>query len=249
MHLILPPSETKVAGGQPQALDLARLAFPALAAERAALVNALERLAIDEAASIKALKLGATQHALVAQNRDISGSPTLAAIDRFTGVLFDGLDAASLSEQGREFAGAHLLIHSALLGPIGALDRVPSYRLSHDSRVPGISLKRYWARAVTAELATLEGLVLDLRSEGYAALGPLPQRADSVFVRVFAEGEHGVRRALNHFNKLAKGQFARAVLESGESFASLDELIEWAAMVGWRLERSAERPGELDLIV
>ena len=55
-------------------------------------------------------------------------------------------------------------------------------------------------------------MILDLRSEGYVDLGPAPARADSVFVRVVSVEDDGRRRALNHFNKHAKGRFTRALL-------------------------------------
>lgn len=178
----------------------------------------------------------------------------MPAIDRYTGVLYDALDAGSLSDDARRFAGEHVVVHSALLGPVGGLDPVPAYRLSHDSRVPGFVLKRHWAPLVTAELESVSGLMLDLRSEGYAALGPLPQRAGAVYLRVLTEGEDGTRRALNHFNKQGKGRFTRALLESGVDHPDVEALLEWASAAGWRLEvhaRSIEtgHVSELALVV
>ena len=61
----------------------------------------------------------------------------MPAIDRYTGVLFDALDAPSLDADAREFARETVVVHSALFGLVGALDEIPAYRLSHDSRLPG----------------------------------------------------------------------------------------------------------------
>lgn len=248
MLILLPPSETKRDGGDAPRLDVTSLAFPKLAPERRAVVTALRELARDDAESARALKLGPQQSHELVRNRSFTTSPTMPAIDRFTGVLFDGLDAQSLSATERSFAGEHVLIHSALLGPVSALDSVPAYRLSHNSRLPGVSLRSHWAGPVAAQIAAHDGLVLDLRSEGYAALGPRPQREHSVFVRVVSEGSDGRRRALNHFNKKAKGEFTRAVLQQGAVFDTVDDAIDGARSVGWRLERSSAR-GELDLVV
>ncbi|MEJ3404556.1 peroxide stress protein YaaA [Rathayibacter sp. YIM 133350] len=249
MRILLPPSETKRAGGEGDRLDVKALAFPALAPQRRALVRELRGLARDAEASAVALKLGATQRGEIEANRRLTLSPTMPAIERFTGVLFDGLDSASLTEPERAFAHQHLLVHSALFGPVAALDPIPAYRLSHDSRLPGISLKKHWSPAISRELNREEGLVLDLRSEGYRDLGPAPVREHSVWLRVLTEGEDGRRRALNHFNKAAKGRFTRALVREQHDVASVDELLDWAALSGWRLERIAGVPEELALIV
>ena len=177
----------------------------------------------------------------------ILSSPVLPAIDRYEGVLYESLDAATLTAEQRAFAGRHVAIASAAFGLTGALDPIPAYRLSHDSRLPGISLMRLWRAPLAALLASTEGLLLDLRSEVYASLGPLPDRPDAVFVRMVSEDASGRRRALNHFNKKGKGEFVRRVLQAGIDHADLGSLLTWAAAAGIRLEPGA--PGELDLIV
>ena len=47
--------------------------------------------------------------------------------------------------------------------------------------------------------------MLDLRSEAYVGLGPIPASVPSVYLRVVTETEAGTTRALNHFNKHAGG--------------------------------------------
>lgn len=242
MLILLPPSETKRAGGTGRSLSLELLRFPGLTEARRTLADDVVALSTNPDAAIAALKLGPKQHGEVETNRRLWTSPTLPALDRYTGVLFDALDAATLSADARSFAGRHVAIHAALLGPVGALDPIPAYRLSHDSRVPGRPLKRHWRALVAASLAVEPGLVLDLRSEAYAGLGPAP--AGSHFLRVLTEGSGGARRALNHFNKKAKGEFARALVSAGVDFGSADELLAWAPAAGLRLER---QPGSTDL--
>lgn len=194
---------------------------------------------------IAALRLGPRQHAEIARNRTLTSSPTMPAIDRYTGVLFDAFDAASLSSAEREFAHEHLLVQSALLGPVAALDLIPAYRLSWDSRLSPTSLAATWARPVAAELRREPGLILDLRSEGYARLGAVPARDDVVYLRVVS-GEGDRRRALNHFNKRSKGLFARALVRSGVVPASVSELMDWAASSGFDLAHRVA--GELELV-
>ncbi len=218
MLILLPPSETKNDGGDGGALELARLRFPTLTRTRRAVMRAVAELSKDREASIRALKLGPKQHAEVDRNRAIRRAPTMPAIALYTGVLYDAFDAGSLS--ALEAARAHevVAVHSALFGLVSAGDSIPAYRLSFDSRLPGMTLKRAWAAPVTAALEHASGVIVDLRSEGYAALGPLPATKSSVYVRVLARDDTGRIRALNHFNKQAKGLFARALVASGADF-------------------------------
>jgi cytoplasmic iron level regulating protein YaaA (DUF328/UPF0246 family) len=251
--ILLPPSETKRDGGDGRALDTALLRFPGLSSSRNDVVDALVSLAADETATVKALKLGPKQLGEVQRNREAATSATMPAIDRYTGVLYDALEAATLSADARRFAAEHLVVHSALLGPVGALDPIPAYRLSHDSRLPGFVLKRHWAVPVARELDGVQGVLLDLRSEGYAALGPLPDRVGAVYLRVLTVGDDGRRRALNHFNKQGKGRFTRALLEAGVDHPDLDSLLDWARSTGWVLDVHARdddgRVTELALVV
>ncbi|SMQ70517.1 hypothetical protein SAMN06295909_2089 [Plantibacter sp. VKM Ac-1784] len=253
MLILLPPSETKRDGGDGRALDTALLRFPGLSSSRNDCLEALVSLAADEAATVKALKLGPKQLGEVQRNRAAATSPTMPAIDRYTGVLYDALDAATLPQEARRFAAEHLAVHSALLGPVGALDPIPAYRLSHDSRLPGFVLKRHWAGQVARELNAVPGVLLDLRSEGYAALGPLPDRVGAVYLRVLTVGDDGRRRALNHFNKQGKGRFTRALLEAGVDHPDVESLLDWARSTGWVLDVHARaddgRVAELALVV
>lgn len=245
MFIVLPPSETKRDGGNSLPLDVTRLSFPKLNSTRRSLVNAVSALARDEAASLRALKLGPKGAPEVLRNRVLKKSPTMPALERYTGVLYDSLDAPALSAVARERAGERVLIHSALFGLLRANDEIPAYRLSHDSRLPDVSLRHSWQAKNAQVLAGLDGFIVDARSEGYVELGPAP--AGSVFLRVVTREDGGHTRALNHFNKKAKGEFTRAILTLAERPRSSAELIDAAHELGWTLETGA--PGELNLVV
>jgi uncharacterized protein len=252
MRLLLPPSETKRDGGDGAPLELSALTGHELTPLRSELVDRVVALAADPAAMMRVLKLGPRLAPEVDRNRRLWESPTMPAIDRYTGVLFDALDTNTLTDASRSFAAKTVVVHSALFGFVGGLDAVPAYRLSHDSRLPGLGLRRHWQTALAGQLADYEGLIVDLRSEGYADLGPAPIRDDSVFVRVVSIGADGRRRALNHFNKQAKGRFTLAFLDSRPDLRSVPELIGWAAQNGLTLEVADgpdSRPRELELVV
>jgi cytoplasmic iron level regulating protein YaaA (DUF328/UPF0246 family) len=249
MLVLLPPSETKRPGGSGAPLDIGRLAFPTLRAPREAVVNALVALSADEDAAARVLKLSAKRRHEIADNAALRTAPTLAAVDRYTGVLYDALDAASLDAAARSWLGHHVAIQSAPWGPVGALDRIPAYRLAAGTSLPGVpSLRRVWADAVSnAVAARAPGFILDLRSEAYVALGPLPSTAASAYVRVVTAAPGGAVRALNHFNKHAKGAFVRALARQRPAVANLDDLRIWATSTGWTIVDGGE--DEIALVV
>jgi cytoplasmic iron level regulating protein YaaA (DUF328/UPF0246 family) len=171
----------------------------------------------------------------------------MPAVERYTGVLYDALDVESMDDAARGFLSRHVVIQSALFGLSRADDLLPAYRLSHDSRLPGLGLKRLWAEPIAAALVEHTGLLIDLRSEAYIALGPTPKRDNSYFVRVVTQSADGAKRALNHFNKKGKGEFVRALAIAGDDHTDLASLLGWAQSTG--IELLPGSPGELQLVV
>jgi cytoplasmic iron level regulating protein YaaA (DUF328/UPF0246 family) len=249
MLFLLPPSETKLDGGSGvSGLDLTALSSPQLEPVRRQVADRLLLLSSDREAAMRALKLGPRLAGEVERNRSLEQSPTMPALARYTGVLFDPIRAAELDEAAWAWAHSHVVVHSALFGLVRAGDPIPAYRLSHDSRLPGASLKATWSGAVSSVLADLvrDGeFVVDLRSEGYVALGP-PPRHGSAFVRVVSSDASGRRRALNHFNKKSKGLFVERLLRDRPELRGRDDLLDWAEGHGIVLEPTSD--GELVLV-
>lgn len=247
MLILLPPSETKRAGGVGPAWDPQRQALPALAAEREAVIDALVALSSDPDEAARVLGLSARQLGEIAVNAALRTSASMPAVDRYTGVLFDALDATSLDTAARRWLRTHAMIHSAPFGPVGALDPIPAYRLGAGVSLPGLApLRRHWATAVTAALAdAAPAFVLDLRSEAYVALGPVPASVGSAYVRVVTRGDNGAVRALNHFNKHAKGALVRRLALTRPRIASRAAFLRWAADAGLTVQENARHEIEL----
>jgi cytoplasmic iron level regulating protein YaaA (DUF328/UPF0246 family) len=225
--VLIPPSETKAEGGA-GVLDPAALGFPGLRGRRRTAQASLKRVPLKDASAV--LKLGARNAHEARWNRELTTGPVLPAIERYTGVLYDGLGAASLPPEARAWVDGHVVIASALFGLVRASDPIPLYRLSGSTTLPDLPLKAHWRDAVAAAVASTGEWVLDARSEAYVALGAAP--AGSAFLLVeTAEG-----RALNHFNKHAKGALVRRLAETGAEAGSRDELLAWAAAHGVPLE-------------
>lgn len=247
MLVLLPPSETKRLGGD-RAHDATSLAHHArLARTRTRVRSALVAASRSEAAAVKALKLGVKNRDERLLNLQLDTSGAMPAVERYTGVLYDALDVRSLGGEARGWIEAHVAIQSALFGLLDAGDEIPAYRLSGSSRLPKLAapLAKLWAPVHEGVLsgAAVRGsttprpvvdYALDLRSKDYAALAPLARLgAESFdFVEVVARGDAGEVRALNHFNKAAKGELVRklaSTLAAGGTIANREELFAWAA--------------------
>jgi cytoplasmic iron level regulating protein YaaA (DUF328/UPF0246 family) len=208
--LLLPPSEGKAAGGRGAPLDLARLSHPALTPVRERLVAALQAAAVGEPERLqRALGCSADD---VAKDAVLTAAPTLPVVRRYTGVVYEALSYATLSPAGRRRANGSVRVASALFGLLAPTDRIPAYRLSGGTSLPGVgSLAAAWRPVLEPELAAVRGLVVDLRSGPYAALARVPH---AVQVRVLRERD-GVRAVVSHDNKHTKGLLARALCEAG----------------------------------
>jgi cytoplasmic iron level regulating protein YaaA (DUF328/UPF0246 family) len=245
MLVLLPPSETKTDGGDGTPLDLDALCFPELNPVRERLVSTLVELAGDVPASLAALGLTERQTDEVARNATLRSSPTLPALSRYTGVLYDALDAGAFSRAERRRAGARLAVASALFGMVRADDPVPAYRLSGGSTLPALgTLRSVWHPALTKTLSTVDDLVLDLRSGPYANLATIPH---AVVVRVVTEDAAGRRLTISHFNKSHKGKLAAALARATREPSSVRGVVRIATTAGLRLEHTG--PRTLDLVV
>ena len=246
MKILLPPSETKRPGGDGGPLRLDGLVLPSLLTQREHIADALIALASDPDTAQRVLKLSDRQRGEIVHNAQLRSAPTMAAVDRYTGVLFDALDSQSLDATARGWLGEHVWIHSAPFGPITALDAIPAYRLAAGTSLPGLGgLKRFWADATTDAIAESDpGFVLDLRSEAYVALGPVPAGVTGAYVRVVT----ATGKALNHFNKRSKGLLVRALARDGVVAETVQELRARSAMLGFEL-RETQDARVLELVI
>lgn len=235
MLVLLPPSETKSDGGAGAPLDLGELWLPKLTATREMLVDTLVELSADVEASSVALGLSAGQADEVARNAALWTSPTRPALERYTGVLFDALDAKSFTRTQRAKAYSRLAIGSALFGVVRAGDPIPAYRLSGGSKLPGLgTLQSLWKPELVPALeAEDEGLVVDLRSGTYQQLGPVP---GAVTATVLTEKPDGSRSVVSHFNKHHKGLLARALVQTRAEPADVKGVARVAAKAGLTVE-------------
>ena len=221
--LLLPPSEGKTSPERGTKLSLRSLSVPSLRAEREAALAALVSLCSGATSkALSALGLSTGQVDEVARNAAVKVSPTAAAIEIYTGVLYDALDVTTLNAKARAKLNATVAIQSALFGVVMADDAIPAYRLSADSSLPALGvMAKWWSTRLNDAMTSLVGSapVLDLRSGAYAAMWkPQGDIAAQVLVaRVLLEERKGVRKVVSHHNKATKGRLVRALaMQSGQ---------------------------------
>jgi hypothetical protein len=243
--ILLPPSETKAPGGDGGPVDLDGLWLPELARARRELLDSLAALGSDVAASAAALGISEAQAQEYAQvNAALWSSPTISALRRYAGVLYDALDAASFTKAGLARAEERLAVGSALFGLVRAGDQIPAYRLSANAKLPGRgTLAAHWKPALEPALAAADlGLVVDLRSGGYAQFGKVP---GAITATVLTERADGSRAVVSHFNKHHKGLLARALTLTRAEPADIRGVAVVASKAGLRVET----PSETELVI
>lgn len=254
MLILLPPSEGKSTPRRGKPLDLDRLDFAALAGARRTVLEALVELCrTDPAAAAAALGLGPTQAEHVAANTLLHTAPTARADRIYTGVLYDALGLTTLEGPAKTRATRWLAIMSSAFGVVRPNDAIPAYRLSGDTKLPGLGIvSTYWKDHLDAVLApaTGTGLVVDLRSGMYTGFWRPGNAAKVATVRVLHE-HNGTRKVVSHFNKATKGRIVRDLLVDGSKPHTPAALAEHLTGLGWTVELGA--PGkagqQLDVVV
>lgn len=225
MLVLLPPSEGKAAGGDgPPVGRRPVLSTPDLARGRSDLLDALRRAArTDPPALARGLRLpaGVAAAALAADARART-APTMPALDRYTGVVYQALGVATLTPTARRRAEELVLVSSGLWGVVRGSDLVPDYRVPASGTVPGLGgVTAHWRVPLAAAMPGVVGdhAVLDLRSSDYSGMwrpaGELAERV--VAVRVLAQRGAGARRTtsvVSFHAKTVKGLVVRHLVTS-----------------------------------
>ena len=218
MLVLLPPSEAKATGCDgPPVGRRPTLSTPSLSASRRALLAAIRAAArTDRAELVAGLRLprSVADAALRADLRAPT-APTLPALRRYAGVLYQALDVGSLAPGAVRRAEAAVIVTSGLWGVVRGADLVPDYRVPAGGRVPGLGgVAAHWRGPLADVLPSLVGdaSVLDLRSTDYLAMwrpGPA-LRGRVLQVRVLADpGTGRAPSGVSYHAKWVKGLLVR----------------------------------------
>jgi cytoplasmic iron level regulating protein YaaA (DUF328/UPF0246 family) len=167
-------------------------------------------------------------------------APTLRAMERYTGVLYQELAWPTLPAEARRRGEAQVRIASGLWGLVAPEDPIPAYRLKMSASLDGLGRLATWWRPrlapVVADL-TAGRVVWDLLPNEHAAAMDWPSACPARRVTVRFLDADG--RTVSHWNKLLKGSLVRWILT--ESPPGPESLGSFAHPLGYRFDPAASR--------
>ncbi len=247
MLILLPPSEGKTRPDTGPPLSIDQLSSPELNPTRRQLLRSLVKVSCSKRAA-EVLGLGPKQGADIEYNQQIETAPTARADEIYTGVLFTELSPATLSDASRKRLDERVAIASALFGLVRPGDQISAYRLSGTVTLPRLgTVSSRWKPVVPQTISHMAsgGLVVDLRSGTYVALGKPEKHVESTTIRVLHE-QHGKRTVVSHFNKTTKGRIVRRLVDEDVEAKTVADFADALRDLGYQLEIDQNR---IDVIV
>ncbi|MEO8475824.1 MAG: peroxide stress protein YaaA [Actinomycetota bacterium] len=249
--ILLPPSEGKAPGGEGDPWARGTMAL-ALDDRRDEVLDAVAR-AMRSGAAARGKLLGVKGAALAAAteaDRGARRAPTMPAIERYTGVLYDALDHRSLGAAQRRRLDASVLIVSGLWGAVAPADPIPDYKLKMGAALPRLGrLSTWWRDDLSAAIAerAVGRAVWNLLPQEHAAAWRAPSGIVQRSVRFLERRPDGSFAAVSHSNKVLKGILVRYLLT--HPGAGPDDLRAWRHPSGYRLDPArTEDAGNLTLL-
>jgi cytoplasmic iron level regulating protein YaaA (DUF328/UPF0246 family) len=158
--------------------------------------NAFERVAWQDAQMLILLP--------PSEKKNATTKPT-PAINVYTGVLYQGLDWASLSAAARKRAASAVVIISAKYGAVRPDQLIESYKEKIDNKAMRVPVAKVLD-------AIKSDLIVDCRSSTYKTVWHSPIDK-TVEVRV-STVVNGVRTVVTHMSKKTRGEITRWLLQS-----------------------------------
>lgn len=217
--ILLPPSEGKKNGGKHKPVKLS----PSQQEVYERLMHAQTTYSTEKLEKLFGVKSKALRDAMAA-NETLTTSTTLPAIERYTGVVYDGINYASLSPSAQEYLQENVYIMSALFGLIQAEDTIPNYKCKIDS----LKLAQFWHEKQEPFFSSLSPsiLVLDLLPKAHKKA--IPYEAVKHYLQAeFVIKKDGKKKPAGHFGKLVKGKFVRWLCET--RLRSTEDLEDFSA--------------------
>lgn len=144
------------------------------------------------------------------------------AVFAFTGDVYKGLDAMTLSPSALQFSQTNFKILSGLYGMLKPLDLIQAYRLEMGTRLnisnKG-SLYEFWSKHITSELNnnlenTNSKFLLNLASNEYSKSIDMKSLNAEVITPVFKDWKNDQFKIISFYAKKARGMMGRYFLDN-----------------------------------
>jgi cytoplasmic iron level regulating protein YaaA (DUF328/UPF0246 family) len=147
------------------------------------------------------------------------GQPAILA---FSGEVFNGLRARSLSKEDLSFAQGHVRILSGLYGVLRPLDLILPYRLEMGTKLKnsrGRNLYEYWNEIITDNIAAESGkkdpkILINLASNEYFKSVQAESFPYGIITPVFKESDGTGFRNVTIYAKKARGMMLRFIIQN-----------------------------------
>ncbi len=186
------------------------------------LIEQLQKLSAQQIGGLMSIsdKLAQLNHQRYQQWRPrFTKANSKQALLAFTGDVYQGLDAPSLSAADIDFAQQHLRILSGLYGLLKPLDRMQPYRLEMGTgfaNKKGKNLYEFWGEQLTDELNRLlatEKVLVNLASNEYFKAVKARQITYPIITPQFKDLKNGQYKVISFFAKKARGAMVRYILQ------------------------------------
>ncbi|WP_322997391.1 peroxide stress protein YaaA [Castellaniella sp.] len=199
--------------------------LPVFPADTRELVKVLQAQSAGDLAQLMSLsdtlaQLNAERYAAWVDQPDIAQARP--AVLAFNGDVYEGLQAAQLTDDQLAWAQEHLAILSGLYGVLHPLDLIQPHRLEMGTRLKtarGLNLYQFWgpqiAQALNRRLAEQSGqpVLLNLASQEYFKSVDRQILSAPVLECVFQNEKNGVWKVIGVHAKKARGLMARYVID------------------------------------
>lgn len=144
------------------------------------------------------------------------------ALLMFSGDVYTGIDANSLSEADFTYAQSHLRILSGLYGLLKPLDLIQAYRLEMGTKLEnnkGANLYAFWKQAITEQLNKAiaqqgDNLLVNLASDEYFKVIDKKNLHAQIITPVFKDCKKGQFKVISFYAKKARGMMARFIIQN-----------------------------------
>lgn len=188
-------------------------------------LRALPKNKLGKTLSVKAELLDSTYERYKHFGKQVS-----PAIELYSGMTFKQLTVDD--KNIREYLAKHLIIISALYGPIGSEELIAPYRLDMQAKlqIGGQSLASFWKAAFANALEDSDGEIINLASNEFSTLLPHSKNWVDIDIAKIVDGQ--IKRHSTTAKK-ARGQIlqymAEHKIDSSEGLKCLRGVVEYVA--------------------
>ena len=170
MKILLAPSETKKEGGDGKFNLNSLMLSQQLNPTREELFKDYNQIVTSNNLEQLSKMFGLKKEVdILKYAKDITASPTLKAIQRYTGVAFDHLEYENLNLQAQNYIDENVILFSNLFGAIKASDKIPLYRLKQGEKIGKLNPAKIYKKALKEPLDSYleDEDILDIRAGFY----------------------------------------------------------------------------------